>query len=64
MGYDTMLLSHVHKRQEELAASDFRVSLIRKLDCPEKGGSKFLNIFFSCGAAAQRGPWPAHLRGF
>jgi len=46
MGYDTMLLSHVHKRQEELAASDFRVSLIRKLDCPEKGGSKFLNIFF------------------
>jgi hypothetical protein len=29
---------------EELAASDFRVSLIKRLDCPEKGGNKFLQI--------------------
>ena len=21
-------------------------------------------LFFSCGAAAQRGPWPPHSRGF
>jgi hypothetical protein len=29
---------------EELAASDFRVSLIKRLDCPEKGGKFLQNI--------------------